>query len=65
MRLRQLRRAIEMSQGELAHRVGLTPGFICQIEKGLRQPSIDSARDIAAVFGVPIEEAFSYVEVPA
>jgi len=52
-----------MSQATLAARVGLTKQSICQIEAGVRQPSLDKARDIAKQFGLTVEETFSYVEV--
>jgi len=54
-----------MSQRELAARTGLSTAYICELEKGKAQPSLDSARKLAAVFGVSIEEAFDVVEVPA
>lgn len=65
LRLRQLRRAREMSQRTLAQHVGLKPSSICLIERGQRQPSLDKARDIAKLFDLSVEEVFSYVEVPA
>lgn len=63
LRLRQLRRAREMSQADLGRRVGLGKATICQIERGNRQPSLPKARALAAEFGLPIEEILSYVEV--
>jgi len=65
LRLRQLRRASEMSQDTLARRVGLNKSTICMIENGDRQPSFQKAVDIAAVFGESVEEVFRLVEVPA
>lgn len=54
-----------MSQGELGRRVGVAKSTICEIEKGLLSPSVDKARELAGVFGVTVDEAFTYVEVPA
>ena len=54
-----------MSQGELASRVGVRIATICDIEKGRQKPSLDTALELAAVFGVPVEELFAYVEVPS
>lgn len=65
LRLRALRREREMSQTDLGRRVGLRTASICDIEKGRQQPSLKTARDLAAVFGVPVEQLFDYVEVPA
>lgn len=63
LRLRQLRRAREMTQEMLGRRVGLNKATISMIEKGLRQPSLDKARAIAKEFGVAIEEIFESVEI--
>lgn len=63
LRLRQLRRKREMTQAELGRRVGLNKATICTIERGTRKPSLDTAKALAAEFGVSIEDAFSYVEV--
>lgn len=63
LRMRQLRRAREMSQGALGRRVGLNRSMICQIERGSRKPSLDKARALAEEFGLPIEEILSYVEI--
>lgn len=65
MLLRRLRREREMTQAQLARRVGLKTTQISSIESGSRNPSLDKAREIAAVFGLPIEQVFGYVEVPA
>jgi DNA-binding XRE family transcriptional regulator len=65
LRLRQLRRAREMTQEALGRRVGLNRASICSIEKGTRRPSLEKAQAIAAEFGVSIEEIFADVEVPA
>jgi putative transcriptional regulator len=63
LRLRQLRRAREMTQAALGQRVGLNKSMICSIERGTRQPSFEKARAIAAEFGVAIEDIFDHVEV--
>lgn len=63
MRLRQLRRHREMSQADLAKRVGLPRSSIAKYEKGLTQPRLEDARAIAKVFGEPIEIVFEFVQV--
>ena len=65
LRLRQLRRAREMSQAALGRRVGLKTTMISQIESGDRKPSLDKAGEIATALGVSIEELFERVEIPA
>lgn len=49
----------EMSQQELADRVGVTRMTIYSIEKGRYVPSAALALQIARVFGKPVEEIFS------
>lgn len=54
--------ANEMTQAELAKRVGVTRQTIIAIEQGKYSPSLEVAFQIARVFGVPLEEAFGYPE---
>lgn len=49
----------EMTQEELAKRVGVSRQTIIAIEKGHYDPSVGLAIRIARVFGVPVEEVFS------
>jgi putative transcriptional regulator len=55
----------EMTQQTLAERVGVTRQTINAIELGKYSPSLEVAFKIAGVFGVPIEDVFSYGEAPA
>ena len=50
----------EMTQQELAERIGVTRQTIVAIEKGRHSPSLDTAFRIAAVFGEPLDAVFSY-----
>ena len=52
----------EMTQAELADRVGLTRQTIIAIEQGRYSPSLEVAFRIARVFGVPLEQVFGYPE---
>ena len=52
----------EMTQAELADRVGLTRQTIIAIEQGRYSPSLEVAFKIARVFGVPLEQVFGYPE---
>ena len=52
----------EMTQAELADRVGLTRQTIIAIEQGRYSPSLEVAFKIARVFGVPLERVFGYQE---
>lgn len=48
----------EMTQQELADKVGVTRQTIVAIEKGSYSPSLELAFRIARVFNVPLEEVF-------
>jgi putative transcriptional regulator len=50
----------EITQQELADRVGVTRQTINAIELGKYSPSLEVAFRIAAVFKVPIEDVFQY-----
>ena len=50
----------EMTQQELAEKVGVTRQTINAIELGKYSPSLEVAFRIAAVFAVPLEQVFSY-----
>jgi len=50
----------EMTQQALADAAGVTRQTIVAIEKGKYSPSLELAFRIAQVFGVPIEQVFSY-----
>ncbi len=52
--------ANEMTQADLAERVGVTRQTIIAIEQGRYSPSLETAFRIAAVFGVPVDEVFHY-----
>jgi putative transcriptional regulator len=61
--LRNLRFAHgEMTQADLADRVGVTRQTIIAIEQGRYSPSLEMAFQIARVFGVPLEAVFQYPE---
>ena len=53
----------EMTQQELADRIGVTRQTVNAIEGGKYSPSLEVAFRIAQVFGKPLEEVFQYVEV--
>ena len=64
-RIRRLRfDADEMTQQQLAERIGVTRQTVNAIELGKYSPSLDVAFRIAAVFGVPLDEVFEYHGAP-
>ena len=58
----EFRRKQNITQGELADRVGVRRETIVRLERGQYNPSLKLAYDIANVFGVPIEEVFQFTE---
>lgn len=50
----------EMTQQELAEKVGVTRQTIVAVEKEKYSPSLEAAFRIARVFGVPLEDVFEY-----
>jgi len=52
----------QMTQQQLADKVGVTRQTIIAIEAGKYSPSLPLAFRISRTFGVPIEEVFQYDE---
>ena len=50
----------EMTQAELATRIGVTRQTVIAIEQGRYSPSLEMAFQIARVFGVPLDDVFQY-----
>ena len=60
-RLRALRFAAnEMTQAELADKLGVTRQTIIAVEQGRYSPSLEMAFQIARVFGVSLDDVFQY-----
>lgn len=53
----------EMTQAELARRIGVTRQTVIAIEQSKYSPSLELAFQIAHVFRVPLENVFHYPEV--
>jgi putative transcriptional regulator len=52
----------EMTQQQLAEKIGLTRQTVNAIEQGKYSPSLEAAFRISAVFGQPLESVFHYSE---
>jgi putative transcriptional regulator len=50
----------EMTQAELATRIGVTRQTVNAIEQNKYSPSLEVAFRMAVVFGVPLERVFQY-----
>lgn len=59
--IRGLRSAAgEMTQADLAERIGVTRQTVIAIEQGRYSPSLEVAFKMARVFGVSLDEVFGY-----
>lgn len=59
-KLKEYRAKLDMKQGDLAEQVGVRRETIIRLEKGQYNPSLKLAMDIAKVFGVSVEDIFSF-----
>ncbi|MFC4224769.1 helix-turn-helix domain-containing protein [Lysinibacter cavernae] len=50
----------DLTQAQLAERIGVTRQTVIAIEQGKYSPSLEMAFQIAEVFGVPLTEVFHY-----
>ena len=57
-RIRSLRTTAGLSQEELAEKSGLHPTYIGGIERGERNPSLESIAKFAQAFGISIDTLF-------
>jgi len=55
----------EMTQADLAERIGVTRQTIIAIEQGRYSPSLEMAFRIARVFKVPLDGVFHYPDPPS
>ena len=58
----EFRREQNITQGDLADRVGVRRETIVRLERGQYNPSLKLAYDISKGFGVPIEAVFRFTE---
>jgi len=55
----------EMTQADLADRIGVTRQTVIAIEQGRYSPSLEVAFQIARVFDAPLDEVFKYPDPEA
>jgi putative transcriptional regulator len=58
--IRELRSAQNLTQQDLADRIGVTRQTVIAIEGDKYSPSLETAFRIAHVFGVPLDQVFHY-----
>ena len=59
-RIRELRARDNLTQSDLARKVGVRRETIVFLEKGKYNPSLKLAYDISRVFNLTIEEVFNF-----
>lgn len=55
MNIRQLREANDMTQEELAKKLGVKPPAVSKWERGLAYPRMDNVARMAEIFGVSMD----------
>ena len=58
--IRELRALREMTQQELADKVGVTRQTVIAMEQDKYSPSLETAFKVAVVLGAPFEQCFQY-----
>ena len=53
-KIKELREKRDMSQGDVAKKIGVHPSYISQIERGVQNVSLKGMERLAKVFNVPI-----------
>lgn len=61
-RIAAARRAIPLTQVQLAAAVGVTQQLVSAWEKGIAAPAVDRRPRLARILGVPADELFAYPE---
>lgn len=59
LRIRELRNERHMSQEELSFKAGISPAHLGQIERALKNPTIDTIAKISAALDIPAAALFS------
>lgn len=62
-RVKTLRRAAGMTQQDIANRLGITAAAVGMWECGKARPRLDTLRELADVFGVPVSDLVESSEV--
>lgn len=62
MRIRYLRKAKGWSQEDLSLEANINKNYICDLELGRRNPSLEVLEKIADAFGITLSELFKGIE---
>lgn len=61
-RVKEIRKDLEMSQGQLAVKSGVSVSTISEVENGTHQPSIEVALRLAKALKAPVGDVFQLLE---
>lgn len=59
-KIRELRKNKKMSQEELAYKANISPAHLGQIERALKNPTIDTIAQISHALEIPLHELFCF-----
>lgn len=54
--VRAFRKKLSMNQMDLASKSGLSQGYICEIERGLKEPTLRTLKRLATALGVRVTD---------
>ena len=58
-KIKEMRKRLNMSQGDLANQISVTQGAVSQWEAGLTNPTLETLVKIAAVLRCTVDELLS------
>lgn len=64
-RIRELRKANNLSQQKLAYMVNVERSYLAKVEQGKRNPSIDFVEKVADGLGIRLSDLFAGIEAEA
>lgn len=64
-RIRMFRMAQGLSQEKLANEIGMKPGYIGHLERGLKSPTVETLARICGGLGITLAELFDFGTAPA
>ena len=64
-KIRDLRTERHMSQEELSFKAGISPAHLGQIERALKNPTIDTVAKIAGALDIPVAALFTMESISA
>ena len=62
MRVKYLRKKLRWSQEDLALNANINKNYICDLENGRRNPSLEILERLAVAFNITLEELFKGIE---